>query len=191
MTDAMDGMSADDLSGTLKMIGAIDISYSKTNEQKGIAYIAVFSYPNMKIVYEDYSTNLDIESPYIPGFLAFKEIKSYEPLFAKLHGTEFWPQVILVDGNGLLHTREFGCACHIGVQFDIPTIGVAKTTFNVDGLTREKVEALCQANLHVKHDTAELVGESGKVWGVALRNAASKIPVYVSIGHRVSLKTAV
>ena len=91
----------------------------------------------------------------------------------------------------MLHTRQFGCACHIGVQFDVPTIGVAKTTFDVDGLVRSKVEALCAANLHKKHDTVELVGDSGMVWGVALRNAASKMPVYVSIGHRVSLETAV
>ena len=51
-----------------------------------------------------------------------------------------WPQVLMVDGNGLLHTREFGCACHIGVQFNIPTVGVAKNPFDVDGLNKKNIK---------------------------------------------------
>ena len=78
----------------------------------------------------------------MPGFLAFKEVPTYRPLFEQLkaEASEFWPQVMLIDGNGILHTREFGCACHIGVEFGLPTIGVAKNTFDVDGLKRSIVE---------------------------------------------------
>ncbi len=49
----------------------------------------------------------------------------------------------MVDGNGILHTREFGCASHIGVQFNIPTIGVAKKTFDVDGLNKSIIKEQC------------------------------------------------
>ena len=143
----------------------------------------------MKVVYEDWTKEVNVQSPYIPGFLAFKEVPSYEPLFKRLP-KEFTPQVLLVDGNGILHTREFGCACHIGVQFGLPTIGVAKKTFDVDGLVRSYVEDLCEQNLHKQHDSVELIGNSGKCWGYGLRCGNSKMPVFVSQGHRVSGETA-
>jgi deoxyinosine 3'endonuclease (endonuclease V) len=47
---------------------------------------------------------------------------------------------LLVDGNGILHTRNFGCASHVGVLFDIPSIGVGKTIFYIDGLTKDIVK---------------------------------------------------
>jgi deoxyinosine 3'endonuclease (endonuclease V) len=53
----------------------------------------------------------------------------------------------LVDGNGILHTRGFGCASHIGVLMDIPSIGVGKTVFAVDGLSQLYVKDLCEENL--------------------------------------------
>ena len=98
----------------------------------------------------------------------------------------------MVDGNGILHTRQFGCASHIGVQFDIPTIGVAKTAFDVDGLNKGVVDQICTQNLKASGDVAPLVGKSDKTWGAALKcTEDSKNPIFVSIGHRVSLDTAV
>ena len=96
----------------------------------------MFEYPSMKLLYEDFEKET-AEYPYIPGFLAFKEIPVYSILFERLKSTrpELWPQILLVDGNGILHTRGFGCASHIGVQMDLPSIGVGKNVFAVDGLT--------------------------------------------------------
>lgn len=90
----------------------------------------------MKVVYEDYEQET-ADYPYIPGFLAFKEIPVYTILFdrLKLNKPNLWPDVLLVDGNGILHTRGFGCASHIGVLQDLPTIGVGKNVFAVDGIT--------------------------------------------------------
>ena len=48
--------------------------------------------------------------------------------------------MLLVDGNGILHTRNFGCASHIGVLQDMPCIGVGKTVFYIDGLTKQIVK---------------------------------------------------
>jgi deoxyribonuclease V len=68
----------------LKLIGAVDISYSKDDDRKGIAYLLVCEYPSFKIVYEDSIQKSDIDFPYIPGFLAFKEIPLYDILFQRL-----------------------------------------------------------------------------------------------------------
>jgi deoxyinosine 3'endonuclease (endonuclease V) len=96
-----------------------------------------------------------------------------------------------VDGNGIWHTREFGCASHVGVQFDLPTIGVAKTTFNVDGTGREQIAKQCKGNLETAPAHVNIIGDSGKVWGAALRSTKeSTNPIYVSIGHRISLETS-
>lgn len=78
-----------------------------------------------------------MDAPYIPGFLAFREAPHLMKLFQKLKDTkpQFMPQVILVDGNGVLHQNGFGLASHFGVLADIPTIGCGKTVFYVDGIS--------------------------------------------------------
>lgn len=153
----------------------------------------VFEYPSMKVLYEDYEKET-ADYPYIPGFLAFKEVPVYSILFQRLREKTplLWPQVLLVDGNGILHTRGFGCASHIGVLTDIPSIGVGKKVFAVDGLTQLGVKALCDISLLKGGDQIPLIGDSGKEWGVALRSTnESKNPIIISIGHRVSSETAV
>ena len=76
----------------------------------------MFEYPSFKVLYEDFEKET-AEYPYIPGFLAFKEVPVYTILFSRLKESkpELWPDVLMVDGNGILHTRGFGCASHIGV----------------------------------------------------------------------------
>lgn len=104
---------------------------------------------------------------------------------------EFLPQVILVDGNGIFHQNGFGLASHLGVLANIPTIGCGKTVFFVDGLSSDKVHQLCGQNLHKGGDSVTLVGKSGRIWGAALRSTDSSTdPVIVSVGHRISLDTA-
>jgi deoxyinosine 3'endonuclease (endonuclease V) len=97
-------------------VAAVDISYSKTNQRNGVGYIVVYSYPQMEIIYEDHEVET-ADYPYVPGFLAFKEIPVYTVLFERLKAKEphKWPELLLVDGNGILHTRNFGCASHMGV----------------------------------------------------------------------------
>jgi len=99
--------------------------------------LCVLTFPDFKVVYEDYEfVKLDIE--YIPGFLAFREcahlVKLYNNL--KANRPELLPQVILVDGNGLLHPNACGLACHLGVLLDVPTIGCGKTFFALDGMNK-------------------------------------------------------
>ncbi len=78
-----------------------------------------------------------LDAPYIPGFLAFREVPHLLHLIDRLRNTkpEFLPQVILVDGNGIFHQNGFGLASHLGVLANIPTIGCGKTVFFVDGIS--------------------------------------------------------
>jgi len=71
----------------------------------------------------------------------------------------------MCDGNGILHTRGFGIACHLGVLVDIPTVGVAKTFFSVDGIHEPEIKALSNQLLLKGGDHFNLVGKSGAVWG--------------------------
>lgn len=178
---------------TLKRVGAVDISYSKTDQKKAVAALIIFEFPSMKVIYEDFEKET-ADYPYIPGFLAFKEVPVYTILFDRLRQNqpELYPQLLLVDGNGILHTRNFGCASHVGVLFDVPSIGVGKTVFYIDGIRKDDVKALSDQNLNAAGDYVPLIGESGKTWGVALRATnESSNPLIVSQGHRVSLQTSI
>ncbi|XP_077870569.1 endonuclease V-like [Saccoglossus kowalevskii] len=152
----------------LKYIGGVDLSFVKGDDVNACACLVVCSFPDLEVLYTDF-TMVELTAPYIPGFLAFREVDFLVDCLNKLKFTkpEIVPQVILVDGNGLLHPREFGTACHLGVVTDIPCIGVAKKLFQVDGL--EKNEDHLQKILQLKKggDVFPLVGESGRVYGMA------------------------
>jgi deoxyribonuclease V len=114
--------------------------------------------------------------PYVPGLFAFREIPGLLDALGKLQVT---PDLLVCDGQGLAHPRRFGLACHLGVLTGIPSIGVGKTafvgTFEEPGPQRG--------------DSAELILDD-EVVGSVLRTQYKVKPVFVSIGHRISLETA-
>jgi deoxyribonuclease V len=89
------------------------------------------------------------------------------------------PSVLMLDGNGILHPRGIGIASHVGVLFDIPTIGVAKSL--LCGEVRK--------DDLVKKGWAEIV-YNGKPQGIAFNSSGSAKQIYISPGHKLSLKTA-
>ena len=182
----------------IKYIGGVDISFQKnTNKNKdspilGIAGLVILDYKTLKIVYEDYKL-VTIDEPYIPGFLAFREVKHFVNLIEHLkkNSPKYIPQVILVDGNGIFHNKGFGLASHLGVLVDIPTIGCGKTVFAVDGITKRKVENINFYDLKKKGDYKALIGKSGTQWGYALKSTKEfDEPMIISIGHKISNETA-
>jgi deoxyinosine 3'endonuclease (endonuclease V) len=176
---------------TLKRVAGMDISFIK-NSNYACASLIVMEYPSMKVLYEDYEI-VYLDKPYIPGFLAFREVPGLILLIDKLEKErpELMPEVILMDGNGIHHPRKCGVACHLGILKNIPSVGVAKNLLCIDGLTRETVKPLCKANLKKRGDTVEMRGDSGQVYGVALRGGLTASNwVYVSPGHRIGLDTA-
>lgn len=114
--------------------------------------------------------------PYVPGYLGFREVPALAAAWARLDPK---PDLLLVDGQGLAHPRGMGLATHLGVVLDVPTIGVAKSLLVGAG------EPGAGAG-----DAAPLLWRGAQV-GVALRTRRGARPVYVSVGHRVSLETAV
>ena len=85
----------------------------------------------MTIVYQDFEP-IDLDLPYIVGFLAFREVPAYKALLARVR--EPRPQVLLIDGFGVLHHRRCGSASHLGVETGYATIGVGKHLLQIDGL---------------------------------------------------------
>ncbi|CAG8695159.1 3103_t:CDS:1, partial [Gigaspora rosea] len=75
-----------------------------------------------------------LKLPYIAGFLAFREVTPLLELLQNLqqNNPEIFPQVVIVDGNGILHPRKFGLASHLGVLANVPTIGVGKNFLQID-----------------------------------------------------------
>ncbi|CAG2101671.1 unnamed protein product [Medioppia subpectinata] len=180
----------------LRLIGGLDISYDKTDSSRGCVTCVVLDATNdFEIVYKN-NTFIQLTTRYIAGFLAFREIEflvnEYQTL--RQNKPEFLPQVWLIDGNGVLHPRKFGLASHFGVVVDTAVIGVAKNPYylsfidqSVKDEHKRQIHTLCSVG-----DRFPITNSSGEVLGVALKTAPDcKNPVYVSVGHKVSLNTAV
>ncbi|XP_032769276.1 endonuclease V isoform X3 [Rattus rattus] len=146
-----------------------------------------------RVVYED-SRMVGLKAPYVSGFLAFREVPFLVELVQRLQEKEpdLMPQVLLVDGNGVLHQRGFGVACHLGVLTELPCVGVAKKLLQVEGLENNASHKEKIVLLQAGGDTFPLIGNSGTVLGMALKSHDhSTKPLYVSVGHRISLEVAV
>ena len=113
---------------------------------------------------------LDVEVPYIPGFLAFRELPS---LVAALNLLPVRPELVIVDGHGYAHPRRAGIATHLGVALDLPTIGVAKSR-------------LVGREVSIKGRT--YIVDNDEVLGCVV--AKGKRRLYVSVGHKITLESA-
>lgn len=179
---------------TANLIGGVDISFIKGSETDACAALIVVDATTLEVVYSA-CRRVVLTAPYIPGFLAFREVTFLIELLNELRATapEHLPQVILVDGNGILHPNRFGLACHLGVLCGVPTIGVGKSLHYVDGLSRETVKQAAEG-CHSKGAHALLVGKSGAVWGAVLRTTSPADnhfkPIVISVGHGISLESA-
>ncbi|XP_033822821.1 endonuclease V-like [Periophthalmus magnuspinnatus] len=181
-----------DFSG-LERVGGVDLSFIRGDEVNACAQLVVLSYPQLEVLYED-SQMVALTAPYIAGFLAFRETPFLLEALKRLEKNkpELMPQVVFVDGNGLFHYREFGLACHLGVLSGLPCVGVAKNLLQVEGVYKNEEHQSQITALQKGGDSFPLTASSGKVLGKALRSSEkSSKPVYVSIGHKISLDTAV
>ncbi len=149
----------------ISLVTGLDISYVK---DVGVAVATLHEYPSMNLI--KYSVVIDrVGIPYIPGLLAFREAPL---MFAAYEGLREDSDLILVDGHGITHPRGFGIASHIGLVLDKPTIGVAKSV-----LIGNEVTVGGRKYLEVNGDLRAYVVELSKGF-----------KVYLSIGHKVSLK---
>ena len=172
----------------IKYIAGVDIGHHKTDETRANVVITIFDYKTMKEVYRT-QEYVKLTFPYISGFLGFREVEHFKMLFNKVKNIvpEFYPDLVMVDGNGLLHYHGFGSACHLGVELDIPTMGVGKKLYCIDGLDADVFKGL-KKNYG---EYMDLVGKSGQVWGRGVWNSkkASNC-VFVSQGNYINLDEA-
>ncbi len=117
-----------------------------------------------------------VTSPYVPGYLSFREGPTVVAAIKKLRHPF---GVLCIDGQGMAHPRRCGLACHVGVELDVPTIGVAKSVlvgdYDEPALARGREKPLIHKD---------------EIIGLALRTKANVRPVFISVGHRVDLLTA-
>ena len=160
---------------TPRFIAGVDISAERG---RGMAQgaVVVLQYPALRPV-ETRVIAGNLDFPYIPGLLSFRE----SPLtLAACEQLGITPDLVLVDGQGVAHPRRFGLASHLGLCLNLPTIGCAKSL-------------LCGTHKTPGAEPgsyAEVV-DRGEIIGVALRTKLGVKPIYVSIGHKVDLKTAI
>jgi deoxyribonuclease V len=157
----------------IEAIAGVDIS---TAGNLARAAVVVLSYPGLQPM-EQCSATRPIQFPYVPGLLAFREVPAILDALEKLR---LEPDLIMADAQGLAHPRRFGLASHLGMVLDKPTIGCAKSR-------------LCgeHAEPGEKAGNWALLTEAGEVIGAAVRTKDATNAVYVSVGHRVSLESAI
>jgi deoxyribonuclease V len=161
------------LAGPVETVAGVDVSVRGDRVQTAVVVLRL---PGLEVIDEAVWRG-PVVFPYISGLLSFREIPAILPALERLHVR---PDVFMTDSQGLAHPRRFGLACHLGVLLDRPTFGVAKTRLwgRYDDLGPEK-------------GTTAPLCDKGQVIGAAVRTRAGVKPVFVSIGHRITLDEAV
>ena len=153
----------------IRLVAGVDAAYFN---ERAIGAVAVLDYENMKIV-ESQTAKCPARFPYVPSLFSFREIP---PAVACIGKLRLQPDVFLVDAQGVAHPYGCGFASHLGLAIGKPTIGVAKSR-----LIGEPMEI--GGKVFLVHE--------GKVIGSVLTTKAGAKPIYVSVGHLVSLASAV
>ena len=178
----------------LHTIGAFDISYLPDDAMKGYVTLTLSTYPDMVPYYQE-SRLSTITEPYISGFLTFREAEVMLNLyrdFCKYRPDITKPELLLIDGCGIYHERDYGLACHIGIELDMPTIGVAKTAVLYPGFEdlKERCESFWQTN-PVSTYMPVINKLTGINYGYAYRTQTSKKARYISPGHLITHEQSV
>lgn len=161
--------------GEVRRIAGVDVAAGRVGE-RGRASVVILEYPSLTPL-DIVSTVADLNFPYVPGLLSFRELPAVLAAFERIEPA---PDLVVVDGQGIAHPRRFGIASHLGVVLDLPTIGCAKSILRGHhGTLGEEFGAV-----------APLV-DRGEVIGAAVRTRPGVKPVYVSLGHRIDLDTAI
>jgi len=157
----------------VSLVAGIDVSVRGDLARSAVVVLRL---PELDVV-EQVLAERPVTFPYIPGLLSFREAPVILDALERLEST---PQVLMFDGQGIAHPRRLGIASHLGVVLDYPSIGCAKSR-----LTGAYTDPAPQRGSHtVLHDGEEVIG-------AVVRTRDRVKPVFVSLGHRVSLETAV
>jgi len=158
----------------IRWIAGVDVAYHQSNDTI-VAGVVILDVETLTPV-EQVSVSGKANFPYIPGLFSFRELPPLIKAFAKL---KHRPDVVVCDGHGIAHPRRFGLACHLGMAFDLPTIGCGKTRLLGEHQEPEVVRGSC----------TNLI-DNGERIGAVLRTQTNVKPVFVSTGHKISLNSA-
>ncbi len=158
-------------------VGGVDVSYGK--KRRAVAAYTLFDLRNKKLLYQRVKES-EVVFPYIPTYLAFRELPIMSGLLTEVKGDHKMADVVMVDGNGMLHPRHAGIASHLGVILNISTIGVAKKLLCGEG----DLEDI--ASREVRYIWLE-----GEKIGAAVKTTERAKPIYVSPGHRCNLNSVI
>lgn len=154
------------------LVAGVDVAYS-LNTGMSVGAVVVLDYHSLSLV-ESETAFVNTMFPYVSTLLSFREI---HPAVAAISKLSSQPDVFFVDGHGIMHPRRLGFASHLGLVLDKPTVGVAKHL-----LTGKLGD--------FNEDDWALITDRGEIVGAALLTRRGVKPVYVSIGHMVSLESA-
>ncbi|MCZ6678245.1 MAG: deoxyribonuclease V [Candidatus Poribacteria bacterium] len=157
----------------IRTVAGVDLGFKKDIAR---ASVVVLSFPELELV-DGVLVESPVRFPYIPGLLSFREIP---PLLKAFDRLSIEPDLIIADGQGIAHPRRFGLASHLGLVVDKPTIGCAKSRL----WGRHKEPKSESGSIEYLYDNQEIIG-------AAVRTRANVSVVYVSIGHRISLDSAI
>jgi deoxyribonuclease V len=160
---------------TVRYVAGVDVGYDNTDAVSQAA-VTVLSFPDLQLQ-QQAVVRRPTAFPYIPGFLSFREVPAVLDALEKISPM---PDLILCDGQGIAHPRRFGLACHLGVLTGIATIGVAKNRFIGE-----------HSEVGLDRGSWQPLQDCGQTVGAALRTQTGVKPIYVSIGHKVSLISAI
>jgi len=156
----------------IELVGGVDVAFGK---RYAYGAFVVFSFPELKLI-ERATSRVRITLPYVPGFLSFREEPAVIAAYNKLRNK---PDMILFDGQGIAHPRKAGLACAVGITLDKPTIGCAKTRLIGEYTDPKKTKG-----------SASPLFYNDEIVGFVLRTKDDTKPIFVSPGHKISLKTA-
>ncbi|MCX7765528.1 MAG: endonuclease V [Candidatus Sumerlaeia bacterium] len=161
----------------IKLVAGIDVAYSRISA-KSYAAVIVFDFKRREPIVSS-TAILQTNFPYLPGLLSFRESPA---VISALRSLKLTPDIIVCDGQGIAHPRGFGLASHLGVIYDLPAIGCAKTIlFGVPEKVSGTPTKTCIKLLHpVSKNTI----------GCLLRSTVNRQPVVISAGHKISLSLA-
>jgi deoxyribonuclease V len=154
-------------------VAGVDVSVVGARARAAVVVLAL---PHLEIV-EQATAEGVVVFPYVPGLLSFREAPLILEALAHLQGT---PDVLIFDGQGIAHPRRLGIAAHVGVLLDWPTLGCAKT--RLCGVHEEPAP---------ERGSVAWLREGEEVLGAVVRTRARVKPLFVSVGHRISLECAI
>lgn len=162
-------ITEDHLPQKIMRVAGVDVSYT---DDLAIGAVAVLDFASLELL-ERQTAMVKVKFPYIPTLLSFREIP---PAVACIKKLRLQPDVLLADGQGLAHPYSCGFASHLGLAVGKPTIGVAKSRLIGESTT-------VAGSVFLFH--------KGRIIGAVITTRKGVKPVYVSVGHLVSLETAV